>query len=412
MNRLRQHAILSVALILIVVIGGLVVFRLSSSGAKPDARKVRQITVGTAIPIRQDLDIRLSYTADIQPFQQVNIFSRVDGYIAKLYVDKGDLVKANQLLVEVDHTDYVHAVNRAKANLVAARADVLRQDANVRNAKLQLDRMQALIKNQFVSQQDLDNAQIGQDMAAAQLESLRAQVKQVEVALQQAETNLSYSYIRAPFAGYIAERNLDDGAFVSGSTGSNSTMSRGILNLHEVDTVRTLIEVVEKDVPLIQIGQKAEVRAEAYPERAFEGTVTRVVHALNRQTRTMTVEVDLPNKDHHLKGGMFARVEVLVGTHRHAIQIPSDALTRLDELQYVYVVKDGQALQVPVVIGDRVGSRIEIVKGLVGDEQIIVSGKDLVSTGTPVEARPLDSVPSIPADMKPIPAPAQAPAKG
>jgi membrane fusion protein (multidrug efflux system) len=189
-------------------------------------------------------------------------------------------------------------------------------------------------------------------------------------------------------------------------------MSRGILNLHEVDTVRTLIEVVEKDVPLIQIGQKAEVRAEAYPERAFEGTVTRVVHALNRQTRTMTVEVDLPNKDHHLKGGMFARVEVLVGTHRHAIQIPSDALTRLDELQYVYVVKDGQALQVPVVIGDRVGSRIEIVKGLVGDEQIIVSGKDLVSTGTPVEARRLDSVPSIPADMKPIPAPAQAPAKG
>jgi len=303
-------------------------------------------------------------------------------------------------------------VNRAKANLVAARADVLRQDANVRNAKLQLDRMQALIKNQFVSQQDLDNAQIGQDMAAAQLESLRAQVKQVEVALQQAETNLSYSYIRAPFAGYIAERNLDAGAFVSGSTGSNSTMSRGILNLHEVDTVRTLIEVVEKDVPLIQIGQKAEVRAEAYPERAFEGTVTRVVHALNRQTRTMTVEVDLPNKDHHLKGGMFARVEVLVGTHRHAIQIPSDALTRLDELQYVYVVKDGQALQVPVVIGDRVGSRIEIVKGLVGDEQIIVSGKDLVSTGTPVEARRLDSVPSIPADMKPIPAPAQTPAKG
>ena len=82
-------------------------------------------------------------------------------------------------------------------------------------------------------------------------------------------------------------------------------------------------------MPLIQIGQKAEVRAEAYPERVFEGTVTRVVHALNRQTRTMTVEVDLPNKDHHLKGGMFARVEVLVGTHRHAIQIPSDALTRL-----------------------------------------------------------------------------------
>lgn len=406
MNRFRRHRALGVLLILLLVILGLVAFRLTSSGAKADARKVRQITVGTATPIRQDLDIRLSYTADIQPFQQVNIFSRVDGYIAKLYVDKGDLVKANQLLVEVDHTDYMHAVNRAKANLVAARADVLRQEANVKNARLQLDRMQALIKSQFISQQDLDNAQIGYDMAIAQLESLRAQVKQMEVALQQAETNLSYSYIRAPFAGYIAERNLDVGAFVSGSTGSTSTMSRGILNLHEIDTVRTLIEVVEKDVPLVHVGQKAEVRAEAYQDRAFEGTVTRVVQALNRQTRTMTVEVDLPNHDHLLKGGMFARVEVLVGTHKDAIQIPSDALTRLDELQYVYIVKDGQALQVPVEIGDRVGSRIEIVKGLTGHEQIIVSGKDLVSTGTPVEARPLDPLPASPADMK-LPSAAQ-----
>ena len=383
---------MTVLLVLVLMVIGLITFRLTSSGAKPDSRKPRLITVGTATPVRQDLDIRLSYTADIQPYQQVNIFSRVDGYIAKLHVDKGDLVKANQLLVEVDHTDYVHAVNRAKANLVAARADVLRQDANVRNAKLQLTRMEALIKSQFISQQDLDNAQIGYDMASAQLESLRAQVQQMEVALQQAETNLTYSYIRAPFAGYIAERNLDAGAFVSGSTGSTSTMSRGILNLHEIDTVRTLLEVVEKDVPLVKIGQKAEVRAEAYPDRVFEGTVTRVVQALNRQTRTMTVEVDLPNQDHRLKGGMFARVEVMVGIHENAVQIPADAITRLDELQYVYVVKEGTALQIPVEVGDRVGNRIEISKGLTGTEQVIVSGKDLVSDGTPVEARPLEDV--------------------
>jgi RND family efflux transporter MFP subunit len=390
MKRIQKYPAMTALLVLILVVIGLVAFRLTSSGAKPDSRKPRLITVGTATPIRQDLAIRLSYTADIQPYQQVNIFSRVDGYIAKLHVDKGDLVKAHQLLVEVDHTDYVHAVNRAKANLVAAKADVLRQDANVRNAKLQLTRMETLIKSQFISQQDLDNAQIGYDMASAQLESLRAQVQQMEVALQQAETNLTYSYIRAPFAGYIAERNLDAGAFVSGSTGSTSTMSRGILNLHEIDTVRTLIEVVEKDVPLVTIGQKAEVRAEAYPDRVFVGTVTRVVQALNRQTRTMTVEVDLPNHDHRLKGGMFARVEVMVGTHENAVQIPVDALTRLDALQYVYVVKDGKALQIPVAVGDRIEDRIEIIKGLTGTEQVIVSGKDLVSDGTPVEAHPLD----------------------
>ncbi len=390
MNRVRQPLFLMVAAAAILVLAGLVVFRLSSIGAKGDARQGRVITVGTTLPIRGDLDVRLSYTADIQPNQQVNLFSRVDGYIAKIHVDKGDFVKANQLLVEIDHTDYVHAVNRAKANLAAAQAEVMRQDANIRNATLTLDRMRALIKDQFVSQQDLDTAQVNYDIAVAQLESLRAQVKQMEVALQQAETNLAYSYIRAPFGGYIAERNLDPGASVTGATASTSTMSRGILTLHEVQVVRTLIEVVEKDIPLVAIGQVAEVRAEAYPDRVFIGKVTRVVQALNRATRTMTVEVDLPNTDHALKGGMFARVEVVVGTHPDAIQIPIDALTRLEDLQYVYVVRDGKAYQVPVEIGSRTENRIEITKGLTGTEPVIVSGKDLVSDGTPVQAHPVE----------------------
>jgi membrane fusion protein (multidrug efflux system) len=252
--------------------------------------------------------------------------------------------------------------------------------------------MRALILQQFVSQQDLDTAQVTWDMAVAQLESLRAQVKQMEVALQQAETNLTYSYIRAPFAGYIAERNLDAGSYVTSSTASTSTMSRGILTLHQVDTVRILIEVVEKDVPLVKIGQKAEVRAEAYPDRVFMGEITRVVQALNRNTRTMTVEVDLQNPDLLLKGGMFARVEVLVGLHRDAVQIPIDALTRLEDMQYVYVVRNGKAVQVAVEIGARVEDRIEITKGLEGTEQVIVSGKDLVSDGTVVEAHPLEAV--------------------
>lgn len=390
-NPIRRHPIVTLGIILFVAVAALVVFRLTS-GAKTDPRKNRILTVGTMTPIRQDLDVRLTYTADLIPNQLVNIFSRVDGYIAKIYVDKGDLVKANQLLVEIDHTDYIHAVNQAKANLLSAKAKVVQQDAGVRNATLTLDRMQALIKDQFISQQDLDTALVNRDAAVALQDSLRAQVQQMTVALAQAETNLAYSYIRAPFAGYIAERNLDPGAYVSGTTTSTSTVSRGILSVHDVETIRTLIEVVEKDVPHVQVGQRADVRAEAYPNEVFEGRVTRIVQALNRATRTMTVEVDLPNKDHRLKGGMFARVEVLVATHPQAIQIPLDAVSRLEESQYVYVVKDGKAHQVPVELGARAENRVEVVKGLAGDEQLIVSGKDLVSEGIPVQVQPLGDV--------------------
>ena len=391
MNPLKQHPIITLGVIIFFAVTALVVFRLSS-GAKTDTRKPRVITVATVAPLKQDLDVRLAYTADITPNQAVNLFSRVDGYIAKVYVEKGDLVKANQLLIEVDHSDYRHAVNQAKANLAAARARVAQQEASGRNASLTLNRMQSLIKDQFVSQQDLDNAQVAYDTAAAVLDSLRAQVQQMEVALAQAETNLAYSYIRAPFAGYVAERNLDLGSYVSGTSVGTSTMSRGILTLHEIQTVRILIEVVEKDVPLIQVGQKSEVRAEAYPDRVLEGTVTRVVQALNRATRTMTIEVDLPNKDHVLKGGMFARVEVLVGTHRNAIQIPIDAVSRLEDSQYVYIVRDGKAQRVPVEIGVRDENRVEITKGLVGLEQVIISGKDLVHDGALVQTQAADGV--------------------
>ncbi len=199
-NPIKRHPIVLLGIILFFAVTALIVFRLSS-GAKTDARKTRVLTVGTMTPVKQDLDVRLTYTADLIPNQLVNIFSRVDGYIAKIYVDKGDLVKANQLLVEIDHTDYIHALNQAKANLLSARAKVVQQDAAVRNAALTLDRMRALIKDQFVSQQDLDTAEVNRDAAIALQDSLRAQVQQMAVALAQAETNLAYSYIRAPFSG-------------------------------------------------------------------------------------------------------------------------------------------------------------------------------------------------------------------
>ena len=391
MNRITGHPFVVLGVIAFFAVTALVVFRLNT-GAKNDPQKIRLITVGTVSPLKEDLDIRLSYTADISPNQLVNLFSRVDGYVAKLYVDKGDFVKAGQLLMEIDHTDYLHAVDQAKANLAAGNAKVAQQKAALRNARLTLDRMQALIKDQFVSQQDLDNAQVNFDAAVAALESLDAQVKQMEVALAQADTNLTYSYIRAPFAGYIAERNLDTGAYVTGAASSTSTMSRSMLSLHDIDRVRVLIEVVEKDIPTIQIGQKAELRAEAYPDRVFEGQVTRIVQALNRETRTMTVEIDLPNKDRRLKGGMFARVEVMVGTHRQAVQIPIDAVSRMEDTQYVFVVRDGKAQRVNVEIGVRNDNRVEITKGLTGDETVIVSGKDLVHDGTPVQGQPLQKL--------------------
>ncbi len=160
--------------------------------------------------------------------------------------------------------------------------------------------------------------------------------------------------------------------------------------MQDITTVRVLVDVVEKDVSLVKIGQPAELRADAYPGRVFTGKVTRVVQALNPSTRTMTVEVDIPNPDRALKGGMFARVELLVGRHENALQIPIDAVTRLETDQYVYTVQDGKARKAPVVLGIQSNGLIEIVKGLAGTDPVIVSGKDLVTDGVKVAPTPMD----------------------
>ncbi len=397
MKRIRQHPLLTMTVLVLLTLLALVAFRLVGNAGKKDVRKDRVITVGTITPVRSDLEVRLAYTADVQPYQQVNIFSRVDGYISKIHVDRGDFVKPNQLLVEIDHTDYVHAVNRAKANLAVARADVSRQEASIRIARLSLDRMGTLLKDQFVSQHDVDSAQATYDTALAQMDSQRAQVRQMEVALQQAETNLTYSYIRAPFAGYVAVRNLDVGAYVTGSTASTSTLSRGILILHDIDRVRVLLDVVEKDVPFVKIGQPAELRGDAYPDKIFQGELSRIVQGLDRNTRTMTVEINIPNPDRLLKAGMFARVELKIGVHPNAIQVPIDAVTRLEMDQYVYTIQDGKARKVPVVLGVRDNQLVEITQGLNGNEVVIVQGKDLVTDGVAVKGPPV----SVPSGTKP-----------
>jgi len=373
--------------VLVIALVGVGAWQLTMSVSKGNGKKARTITVGVAQPLRQDYTVKLSYTADIKPYQQVNIFPRVNGYISKIHVEQGDLVKAGQLLVEIDHAEFTQQVAQARANLRAARANVVRQEATLANAKLALDRALALIKNELIAQQQVDDAQAAYDVARAQLEALKAQVQQVDVALSQAELNLEWSYIRAPFAGVIARRNQDVGTYFNTFAASSPTGVAPLL-LHDIHAVRIFIEVVEKDSPLVKVGAPAEVTTDAYPGRVFTGLVSRVVQALDPTTRTMTVEVELPNPDRILKGGMFARVDLQVATRPNAILIPVDALTRLEEAQYVYVVRDGKAMQVPIEVGGRVDGLVEITKGLRGDEQVIVSGKDLVTTGAEVEAVP------------------------
>jgi membrane fusion protein (multidrug efflux system) len=430
MSILRRHRVGLVLLALVVVVGLLVTYRLRDQQARAVTRARPEVVVGVVSPARKDLDVKLSFTADILPAQQAAIFSKVSGYIRRIHADRGDFVKAGQLLVEIDDQELQATVEQARAALLTgqaglevARSTLEGQRANVENQRANLvkaravadndarqaQRMRTLFERGLVSATDYENARTTAESSRASVEAALAQVRVGEVqvttqqsqvrlseaqvesyraALRLAETNLGNTRLVAPFAGYIAQRNLDPGAAVSAQSAGTSTTSVGILTVQDIESVKVQIEVPERDIARINVGAPVSIAADPYQGQAFTGKVVRVVHSLDPRTRTMGVEVDIPNPGGKLKPGMFARVEVLVDTRRNALTIPAEALRVGDARPSVMVVKNGVVEPVVVDVGVSDGQVVEVRQGLAEQDQVILQGKDLVKPQQKVRTAP------------------------
>jgi membrane fusion protein (multidrug efflux system) len=192
----------------------------------------------------------------------------------------------------------------------------------------------------------------------------------------------------APFSGWVTRRYLDPGALVS--PGPTST----ILQLIRVETVRAYVNVLEKDVPLIRRGLPARVTVDALPGRRFEGTVTRFAPSLDPATRTLEVEVQIPNQKDAagelvLKPGMYGHLALAAAVHPKAVVLPIEAVIAEEDTRFVYVVEragDGppKARKVGVTVGFDGGNWLEIAGGLTGGEQVVFAGIDLISDGAAV----------------------------
>jgi membrane fusion protein (multidrug efflux system) len=182
----------------------------------------------------------------------------------------------------------------------------------------------------------------------------------------------------APFTGYVSARNLDLGAAVNSQAAATSNSSVGIMVLQDLEVVKVQVEVEERHVSLVRVGSVARVIVDAYPARTFQAKAVRIVHALDPRSRTLGVEMEIPNADHLLKPGMYARVELVIDRHPDTILIPGEAVVTDGETSSVFVVREGVVERRPVVTGVGEGTAVEITKGLSGDEQVIVEGKELV----------------------------------
>lgn len=430
MRLLKRHRVTLVLLGLGVLLALLVVHRFRDQQARAVTRSRPDVLVGVLTPARRDLDIKLAFTADILPAQQAAIFSKVSGYIRRIHVDRGDFVTAGQLLVEIDDQELQAAVAQARAALLTgqaglevARSTLEGQRANLENQRANLvkaravadndgrqaQRMKTLFERGLVSATDYENARTASESSRASVQAAEAQLRVAEVqvvtqqsqvrlseaqvesyqaALRLAETNLGNTRLVAPFSGYIAQRNLDPGAAVSAQSAGTSTTSVGILGIQSIETVKVQIEVPERDIARVAVGAPVSIVADPYERQTFNGKVVRVVHNLDPRTRTMGVEVDIPNPDGKLKPGMFARVEVSVDSRKQALTIPMEALRVGEARPSVMVVRKGVVEAVSLELGVSDGQVVEVRRGLGEQDEVILQGKDLVKPRQKVRTVP------------------------
>jgi RND family efflux transporter MFP subunit len=426
----RRYRVPLVLLVLLVLMAALVVFRLKEQQARAVTRNPRDVLVGVAPPEQRDLEVILTYTGDILANRQTPIFAKSSGYLRAIRVDKGQFVKAGQVLVEVEPTEMENAMDQARAsvataqaglqvarsNLDSARANLLNQQATLVKARAvldndrrQADRMAELFGKGLVSAQDRDNARTAYESSQAALgaqeaqvqvarvqietsDSLvklaEAQVEQQRAALRMAQMRLDDTRITAPFSGYISQKNLDVGASVSNQAAATSNASVAIVVLQDINPVKVQLEVPERELARVKVGNPVRLVVDAYPDRKFSGSVARVVHALDPRTRTMGLEVEIPNGELLLKPGMYARVQLVLEVLRGALLVPLEALTGSESKPALLVVRDGKVATQIVELGPTDGPLVQIAKGLAPGDQVILQGKELVREGQAVKAVP------------------------
>ncbi len=364
-NQRRIYVVLAGVVVLLAL---LVYFRVKTNAAEA-AKVVRAVpTVQVARAEIGNISRTVSFTGDIAAMQESNIFPRVNGNIEQEYVDIGDYVKKGQVLALIDTTIYSENARQAKGNFLQA-------EATLANAKLTYERDKSLLEQNLVAKQDLDNAETAYKVALAQEEAAAANLKNAQV-------QLGYCRVDAPFAGYITRRFFDPGTYVTSST---NTSSSNLFYLADINRVKVMVDVLEEDIPLLPKVEDAQIRVDAYPNMVFHGKVTRISQQLDLSTRTMPVEVDIANPQGLLKPGMFASVDLIFDKTTNAIILPTQVVMKDDTGNYVYTLGNGDIVHKAYVkVGVTDDNQDQILSGVTDNDQIVFMGYDMVHDGMKV----------------------------
>jgi HlyD family secretion protein len=413
----------------------------TSASSQPQTEEPRgdAVSVEVVKPSQQGLGRKTTQPGSVHAFEYAELYAKTSGYLGKQNVDIGDRVKHGQVLaiisvpeLETDVQEAAASLERAKsvvaqmqanvltrqAEAAAAAATVKQMEADVVRATAQWvyrskehHRMEELLELKSIDKRLVDEKQDATEAARAaklaadaaverskaEADAATARIAQAKADVQHSETEvqvaaavlakqkvmLDYTRIESPYDGVVTLRKFHPGSFIRAADQGGDVP---LLTVARTDVVRVVVQVPDRDVPFTNVGDDATVEIDALPGKLFSGKVSRVADSENPQTRTMRVEIDLPNDKDLLREGMYGRATIQLAPPSTALTIPASALVgkTTDDKGKVYVVRAGKAVLTSIDIGQDDGLQMEVLSGIKPTDEVVVHYRGTLGDGIPV----------------------------
>jgi len=292
------------------------------------------------------------------PYNEVNIFPKVNGFVKSIFVDRGSIVKKGQLLAILEAPEM-------ESQLQAANSQYLQAQADAQASKEKYERLKEAAKEPgSVSPLDLDNANSKMKASEARAQSQHSNVQAVK-------TMLGYLRIYAPFDGMIIQRNVSPGALVAPGKATDQPM----LILQDIRKMRLTVDIPEDYVDKVDLSQPVTFTFNAMPGQQHTGKISRSANALGSM-RSEAIEIDVVNKNGQLKPGMYAEVKIPMVSGAKSLLVPNSAIVRSTEREYVIAVRDGKAALINIKEGLISNDSTEVFGSLKADDKLVLHPSD------------------------------------
>lgn len=338
--------------------------------------------VKTKEVITGDLIKSISANGLIKAYNELDMVSNITGYIDKIYIYEGKVVKKGDLLLKFDDRDYKIAISEAEVNLMNAKIEYgffskeESQNIDFKTAdsiKIKLDQLELQFKDKMIDEDEYLNTKEKLDLAMLFTGARRDEVllnksgmTNALNAINRAKLNLSYTEIAAPFNGVVGDFKLVPKERINAG--------EKIFKLLEISRLKVEVGILENEITSIKVGSNAEIKLNAIPNKTYYGKVTQINPLIDNETKTCRVTVEFPNTDQNIKPGMFASINIESEILRNRILIPKEALLVRDKRNLVFVAENDLAKWHYVQIGEQNENYIEILEGVLPGDNVIIEG--------------------------------------